>query len=111
MGASKSSYTKVAPPNSFIHVDDFVSPYHLADYLKVLDADDGLYNEYFKWMLDYELAPRPNVLCRVCELLHTMRGITTYYNDIGIWYNNTDTCVLPSEENPYASWKIAGYTD
>lgn len=30
MGARKEDYEKVAPPNSFIHVDDFESPKELA---------------------------------------------------------------------------------
>ena len=109
MGARKSTYTKVAPPNSFIHVDDYDSPEHLAEYLHMLDNNDELYNKYFDWMADYQLTSRPEIMCRVCELLHTMRGITTWYHDLGIWYNDTDTCVMPSEDNPYGSWKIAGY--
>ena len=108
MGAHKSTYTKIAPPNSFIHVDDFNSPQHLAEYLHKLDNDDELYNEYFKWMSEFRLTSRPDIMCQVCEFLHTMRGITTWYYNMGIWFN--DTCVIPSKENPYGSWKIAGYT-
>jgi len=33
MGAAKKDYLRVAPPHSFIHVDDFLSPKLLADYL------------------------------------------------------------------------------
>ena len=33
MGPPKKDYVRVAPPNSFIHVDDFVSPQKLAEYL------------------------------------------------------------------------------
>ncbi|RXG61142.1 Alpha-(1,3)-fucosyltransferase 6 [Armadillidium vulgare] len=34
MGTTKSNYEKLLPPNSFIHVDDFESPKHLADYIR-----------------------------------------------------------------------------
>ena len=49
MGAPRSDYEKVAPRQSFIHVDDFTSPRHLAEYLKVLDRDSALYNSYFRY--------------------------------------------------------------
>ena len=33
MGASKEAYERSAPQHSFIHVDDFSGPAHLAEYL------------------------------------------------------------------------------
>ena len=45
MGARRRDYERVAPPNSFIHVDDFESPFQLANYLKKLDKDEALYNK------------------------------------------------------------------
>ncbi|VDN16640.1 unnamed protein product [Dibothriocephalus latus] len=49
MGASREVYCAVAPPNSFIHVDDFSSPAELADYLNWLDKNDDAYASYFAW--------------------------------------------------------------
>nr|VZI40529.1 unnamed protein product [Spirometra erinaceieuropaei] len=49
MGAPRSSYCAMAPPNSFIHVDDFSSPADLADYLIWLDRNDTAYASYFAW--------------------------------------------------------------
>ncbi|XP_067945285.1 uncharacterized protein [Watersipora subatra] len=49
MGAPRKTYERVGPPNSFIHVDDFLSPQHLAQYLLKLDKDDSLYSKYHKW--------------------------------------------------------------
>ncbi|TNN05109.1 Glycoprotein 3-alpha-L-fucosyltransferase A, partial [Schistosoma japonicum] len=49
MGASIEEYERVAPPYSFIHVDQFESPAKLAEYLKYLDKNDTAYNEYFAW--------------------------------------------------------------
>jgi len=51
MGAHPDDYKRAAPKNSYIHVDDFESPKHLAEYLHQLDKDDKKYNEYFKWIL------------------------------------------------------------
>jgi glycoprotein 3-alpha-L-fucosyltransferase len=49
MGARPEDYEALLPPGSFIHVDDFRSPKHLAEYLQSLDKNDELYNAYFKW--------------------------------------------------------------
>ena len=48
MGASEEEYRRAAPHNSFIHVDQFRGPEHLAQHLRMLDRDDEKYNEYFK---------------------------------------------------------------
>ena len=48
MGARPEDYAKVAPLNSYIHVDDFDSPKDLAAYLHKLDKNDDLYNNYFQ---------------------------------------------------------------
>ncbi|PIO75220.1 fucosyl transferase, partial [Teladorsagia circumcincta] len=48
MGAPKADYIKVAPPNSFIHVDDY-TPEQLSRYLLYLDRNRTAYNEYFAW--------------------------------------------------------------
>jgi len=49
MGPPRSDYEKVTPPDSFIHVDDFDSPEHLAEYLIELDQDDEKYGRYLRW--------------------------------------------------------------
>ncbi len=49
LGANKEDYLDVAPPNSYINVDDFKSIEELADYLKYLDKNDTAYAAYFAW--------------------------------------------------------------
>ena len=49
MGAPKSDVTRVAPPHSFIHIDDFASPRELGAYLKYLSINTTAYKEYFAW--------------------------------------------------------------
>ena len=71
MGAPRSDYEKVAPPQSFIHVDDFTSPRHLAEYLKVLDRDSALYNSYFRYrtiIIINSYKPTPQISSRTLRL-------------------------------------------
>ncbi|KAJ8020095.1 Alpha-(1,3)-fucosyltransferase 5 [Holothuria leucospilota] len=49
VGASYEQYLKVAPPNSFIHVDQFESIEDLAIYLVSVSNDDEKYLEFHKW--------------------------------------------------------------
>ncbi|XP_072180459.1 4-galactosyl-N-acetylglucosaminide 3-alpha-L-fucosyltransferase FUT6-like [Diadema setosum] len=48
-GGTREAYERVAPPNSFVHVSDFASLQDLVDYLKMIDKNDNLYNEFFAW--------------------------------------------------------------
>jgi glycoprotein 3-alpha-L-fucosyltransferase len=66
MGAMKEDYEIQAPSNSFIHVDQFDSPKQLAGYLEQLDANDTLYNEYFRWRNTGEFI-NTHFLCRLCR--------------------------------------------
>ncbi|KAK2143840.1 hypothetical protein LSH36_808g00122 [Paralvinella palmiformis] len=81
MGASKDDYKKVAPPGSFIHVDDFTSPQQLAKYLDYLISNNTAYLEYFAWkgtgtFIDTKF------WCRMCSLLHGAGHHVTWYDDI-----------------------------
>ena len=101
MGAPKEDYEKVAPPHSFIHVDDFRSPRHLAEYLHLLDKDDVLYNQYFEWrsrgwFIDTLF------FCRLCAMIHLSAetGHVTWQENLREWWNR-DQCIKP---NTWASW-------
>ncbi|RZF48276.1 hypothetical protein LSTR_LSTR006243 [Laodelphax striatellus] len=69
MGAPKEDYERIAPKNSFIHVEDFDSPEHLAAYLHELDQDDDLFNSYFKWKGMGEVLDT-YFYCRLCAMLN-----------------------------------------
>ena len=49
MGARPEDYQRAAPYKSYIHVDDFEGPKELAEFLKKLEENDDMYNEYFRW--------------------------------------------------------------
>ena len=94
MGARPKDYKKVAPYNSYIHVDDFDGPKELAEYLKVLENDDDLYNNYFRWKGTGEMI-NTKFWCRVCSLLHYPRSYyqNRYYKDFNEWWKGEGTCV------------------
>lgn len=49
LGPPREDYELFAPPNSFIHVDDFNSVKELADYLNLLHRNDKMYAKYIQW--------------------------------------------------------------
>ena len=55
-GPSRQDMAELAPPGSYVHVEDFDSPAELGKYLKYLDESDAAYRKYFEWMVDYEAA-------------------------------------------------------
>ena len=67
MGARPEDYERAAPYHSWIHVDDFNGPKALADYLKLLDSRDDLYNEYFQWKVR-----RYSIVCVLDKLLNNL---------------------------------------
>ncbi|XP_071494584.1 uncharacterized protein [Diadema antillarum] len=48
-GGRKHTYSKLAPPGSFIHISDFSSPLELARNLRQLSASDVEYNKFHEW--------------------------------------------------------------
>lgn len=48
-GAPKRDFKRLAPPLSFIHVEDFKTMKELADYILLVDSNDQLYNSYHLW--------------------------------------------------------------
>lgn len=58
-------YSKILPPHSYINIEDFASPKHLAEYLKHMN--DSEYNSFLSWKMKYEVFMRfPNPM----ELQH-----------------------------------------
>jgi glycoprotein 3-alpha-L-fucosyltransferase len=90
MGATKQQYLSAAPEHSFLHVSDFESPQHLAEYLRRLDGDDDAYNEYFKWKGTGEFVPT-STWCRICAMLHDPSPRVKSYPDVGSWWRD-GTC-------------------
>ncbi|EUB59168.1 Glycoprotein 3-alpha-L-fucosyltransferase A [Echinococcus granulosus] len=70
MGGRPDDYFNLAPPNSYIHVDDFHSPAHLAEYLRYLDGNDTAYAAFFAWKALGTIRKASMTFCRLCALYH-----------------------------------------
>ena len=87
MGPSISDYRKVAPPYSFIHVDQFKSPKQLALYLHKVANDKRLFLSYFDWKQNWRLTDT-KFICRLCAMVHLSSYIKVWYKDINEWWSD-----------------------
>ena len=99
MGAGKEEYEQVAPPHSYIHVDDFPSAKDLARYLKLLNKDTRLYNEYFRWQRQGTASSQINYLpnkstywCDLCAALHNDKLPNKAHWDLDKWWSVEEQC-------------------
>ncbi|XP_015378928.1 PREDICTED: glycoprotein 3-alpha-L-fucosyltransferase A-like [Diuraphis noxia] len=91
MGARREDYKRLAPDRSYLHVDDYESPKLLAEHLWRLDADDDLYNEYFRWKGSGEFIDT-KFFCRLCAMLHDDGAPAKSYQDFDHWWRGPGVC-------------------
>lgn len=86
MGAPLDDYRAVAPPHSFIHIDEFASVKHLAEFLKQLAKDEAVYNGFFAWKQTWEVkeVTWKYSLCKICTL-HDNVTRPKVYADLHAW--------------------------
>merc|ERR1711923_193722 len=53
--SGNNGYEKVAPPHSYINIQDFGTVEELAEYILLLDRDTELHSRYFWWKYYYKL--------------------------------------------------------
>ena len=106
MGAHPDDYKKLAPPKSYIHVDQFEGPRQLAEYLHILDANDDLYNSYFRWketgsFIDTKFP------CRLCSMLQIAYKYPFWYKDLGKWWHVKENCLSHAHSSGrlWTSWR------
>jgi len=112
------NYARFAPEGSFINALDFPSVKELADYLKLLDKNNTLYNQYFWWRNNYVIRKNePDFqrgLCRLCSKLHGPLYPKTFYDDLTDWWHTEAQCKIlkfqDSTEDNKDSW-IAQHFD
>ncbi|XP_073681288.1 alpha-(1,3)-fucosyltransferase 7 [Garra rufa] len=87
LGPPRRDYEAVAPPNSFIHVDDFKSVKALAEYLRGLIEDPVRYNAYFTWRQDYTVKLYTDWRERLCNICPIYRQFPSHkvYEDLRKW--------------------------
>ena len=91
-----ANYTALLPEKSFINVADFESPRKLSQYLKILDTNETLYNEYFQWQYHYKTSRGSARNCRLCAYLHLYKSSKKIYPDMRQWYSE-GRCLEPKE--------------
>jgi hypothetical protein len=90
---SKQFYEALAPPDSFIHAQDFdFDAQRLAEYLKLVYSDFNLYLKYQMWRIKYDIAfivqqTEKRRLCELCTKLN-LESSSIYYTFISKWFNN-----------------------
>ena len=94
-----ADYDRIAPPHSYIDARKF-EPKQLASYLKELDANDTLYNEYFWWKEYYavesglgQMAQRG--FCNLCQKLHEDNKLKSHTLLDWQWKRKKDCLSLP----------------
>ncbi|KAL0893088.1 hypothetical protein ABMA27_014727 [Loxostege sticticalis] len=88
MGPPVSDCEKILPPQSFLHVDNFDSPEHLAtEILRISESEEKI-QMYHKWRRHFEIVNEHGYfgtksmhLCRLCEALNLNDGQTKVYDE------------------------------
>ena len=94
-----AEYDKYLPKHSYINIKDFSSPKKLATYLKLLDRDEKLYNEYFNWTKAYtchNAVPGMSMSCNICQHANDNINIKEIGPNINQFWSY-DMCTSPTE--------------
>lgn len=113
-GPHPDDVKKLAPPNSYIHVENYKNPRDLIEYLNYLNQNDTAYMQYHQWRVTtpFGISKPPESFghkkfCGVCRLLKEkqdnyfpikrIRSITAW------WWLNThdDRCINGSHIPEY----------
>uniref|UniRef100_A0A3P9M6A5 Fucosyltransferase n=1 Tax=Oryzias latipes TaxID=8090 RepID=A0A3P9M6A5_ORYLA len=91
LGPSIRDYKAVAPPHSFIHVNEFASVRELGEYLRELAKDKKRYAEYFNWKQWWKVKLYVDWRERLCNICSQVSGLpqNKLYSDIHTWDKNT----------------------
>ena len=89
---NKIFYELNAPPDSFIHAQDFdYDPVKLANYLDSVSKDFNLYLKHQKWKYNFDIVyigkqVENRRLCQLCTRLNEDTS-RTYYESVSEWFN------------------------
>ncbi|XP_061656790.1 alpha-(1,3)-fucosyltransferase 7 [Syngnathoides biaculeatus] len=91
LGAPVQDYEALAPPHSFIHVDQFPSVKELAEYLMLVAGDQKRYSEYFRWKQKWKVKVSNNWKERLCKLCshYEHLPLNKVYTDLEAWNHAT----------------------
>ena len=90
-GLSKEDYRSIAPPHSYIHVDDYDTPKDLVEELVAIAKNDTLYQSYFWWKDHFTLSQEVEreSQCMLCLILNNVESFksTNYYAHFTKYWN------------------------
>ena len=94
-----ADYNSIAPPHSYIDALQY-TPAQLADYLRLLDNNDTLYNQFFWWKPYYQVEAgvgltARNGFCDLCAKLHLDDTRRVHDSLVLEWSNETQCRKLP----------------
>ncbi|WAR27717.1 FUCTA-like protein [Mya arenaria] len=92
MGAHPDDYRRVAPPGSFIHVEEYPNAEALAGHLKRLNELDDEYNDYFRWKSTGQFVDT-KLWCRICSLLWDTDLPHQLIHDLEQWWRGDNICI------------------
>ncbi|XP_078485211.1 4-galactosyl-N-acetylglucosaminide 3-alpha-L-fucosyltransferase FUT6 [Ciona intestinalis] len=115
-GPSKETLRRIAPTNSYIHVEDFQSLDDLVKYINYLDHNDTAYAEYFKWRRGMKYGQTNSDesalkaleksqmygYCSLCNALNSRRlRRSSYIPSLDtLWYGNEkSSCYAPADDS------------
>lgn len=90
----EANYSQIAPVHSYINALDY-TPRKLAQYLKRLNTNEKLYNQYFWWKEHYRVEAGVEQMarhgfCDLCKKLHQEQNSNKYYHElVSEWHPNT----------------------
>lgn len=94
-GPDKTDYNRLAPKNSFIHIDDFNKDMtELARYIEKIHSNLTLFSSFHQWRKNYEIIIDGKALerirmCELCQRLVNLRqGDMIYYEAIDQFYGD-----------------------
>lgn len=98
-----ADYSKFAPPDSYINVNDFANIQELGEYLQFLDRHPEEYIKYFRWKQRYEVQLNYQTIaapfCDICNNLHgyTGQSHSVVYEDINKWWHGNACSYQPND--------------
>ena len=89
-GLSKEDYRSIAPPHSYIHVDDYDTPKDLIEELVAIAKNDTLYQSYFWWKDHFALSQEVEresqcMLCLILNNVESFKSTNDYAHFTKYW--------------------------
>jgi hypothetical protein len=97
MGALENDYKRIAPKQSYIHIDQYKTPENLAKYLNYLIDNPEKYLRYLQWREHSEIefinpGGWMNFLCPLCQMSYEIRSSSHTRLNFSSWYNPEIEC-------------------